>query len=146
MTAAIAPELPGPTLASDNSVDPMLLTDLVPGKATLRTDVADYEREDAPPGSKEDQERKAKRAAEARKICRQARRQERRQERREGGKAATAAKDQPRRAKRPAGTAAHRDASGRPRWRSATPAIRPHSRAGTDGASPGRIAADHPTG
>ena len=63
VTAAIAPELPsGLRLASDDAVEPALLTDQVPGKATLRTDVADYEREDAPPGSKEDQERKAKKA------------------------------------------------------------------------------------
>ena len=50
-----------PTLASERSI-PFELTDQIPGKAQFRTDVADYERTDAPPGSKEDQERQAKKA------------------------------------------------------------------------------------
>ena len=101
VTAAIAPELPsGLRLASDDAVEPALLTDHVPGKATLRTDVADYEREDAPPGSKEDQERKAKKAEMLEKAAKPGK----------GGKAAKAkaeaAKEQPRRTRRPAGNAA----------------------------------------
>ena len=98
VTAAVAPELPGTTLASDDATDPMLLTDLVPGKATLRTDVPPHERDDAPPGSKEDQERKAKRAAELEKSAAKPGSK--------GAKPSSASKDQPRRGKRPAGTAA----------------------------------------
>ena len=102
VTAAMAPELPGPTLANDSSVPASLtMTDVVPGKATLRTDVPPHERDDAPPGSKEEQERKAKKAAELEKAGAKPGK---------GGKAAkekaaTASKDQPRRGKRTGGTA-----------------------------------------
>ncbi len=51
------------TLASERSIPVELtLTDQIPGKAQYRTDVPDYERTDAPPGSKEEQERQAKKA------------------------------------------------------------------------------------
>jgi D-alanyl-D-alanine carboxypeptidase len=119
VTAAIAPELPGPALASDQSVPVSLtMTDQVPGRATLRTDVPPHERDDAPPGSKEDQERKSKKAAEQEKSAGKPGKTAK-----TGNKAdkpataakdkpATAAKDQPRRGKRPAHAAGSTAPSG----------------------------------
>ena len=77
------------------------MTDQVPGKSTLRTDVPPYERDDVPPGSKEDQERKAKKAELEKSGGKPVKGAKAAKE-----KAATATKDQPRRAKRPAGNAA----------------------------------------
>jgi len=105
VTAAIAHELPsGLRLASDNALDAALLTDHVPGKSTLRSDVADYEREDAPPGSKEDQERKAKKAEMLEKAAAKPAKNGK-AGKGSKDKAATANKEKPRNGKR-AGTAA----------------------------------------
>ncbi|MGE0036992.1 MAG: D-alanyl-D-alanine carboxypeptidase family protein [Xanthobacteraceae bacterium] len=104
VTSAIAPELPsGLRLASDDTVDAILLTNQIPGNSTLRTDVADYEREDAPPGSKEDQERKAKKAEMLEKAAKPVKGAKAKAAKE---KAATSTKDQPRRSRRPAGNAA----------------------------------------
>ncbi len=104
VTAAAAPELTAPTLASERSVPiELIATDFIPGKANYRTDIPPSERNDAPPGSKEEQERKAEKAKQA----------EKEKAGGKGGKASKAAKadkEQPRRSRRPAGNAANSDA------------------------------------
>ena len=110
VTAAAAPDLTAPALASERSVPiELIATDSIPGKANYRTDVPPSERDDAPPGSKEDLERKAEKAKQA----------EKEKAGGKGGKASKAAKadkadkadkEQPRRSRRPAGNAATSDA------------------------------------
>ena len=93
------------TLASEHSI-PFELSDQIPAKAQYRTDVADYERTDAPPGSKEDLERQAKKAE-----------MEKANGGGKGGKASKSAKadkadkEQPRRGRKGAGNAAQSNAS-----------------------------------
>ncbi len=99
VTAAAAPDLIAPALASERSVPiELMATNIIPGKANYRTDVPPSERDDAPPGSKEDQERKAEKVKQADKEKAGGK----------GGKASKAAKaekDPPRRSRRAAGNA-----------------------------------------
>jgi D-alanyl-D-alanine carboxypeptidase len=112
VTAAVAPDLVAPTLASERSVPiELIATNIIPGKANYRTDVPPSERDDAPPGSKEDLERKAEKAKQA----------EKEKAGGKGGKASKAAKadkDPPRRSRRSAGNAANSDADAKPAVRS----------------------------
>ena len=93
-------------------MNPLLLTDLVPGKATLRTDVADYEREDAPPARGRPSARPSARPRP--KIYRRTGRQPA-PDRREERQARDRREGSPARAKRSAGAGCDRDTSGRGR-------------------------------